>query len=118
MVRHTSHRDVFAEVLAAFCQCDAERFAGLDGILEEQLVKVSHSVKQKAVRVRGLDLCVLGHHWRHAGGLRPGARRTFRCRARLRLDVWALRHVSSRCGVPDNGVLCHRNLRTGWSHLQ
>jgi hypothetical protein len=72
--RHAAHRDIHALMLAALGQHDAERAGGDLGILEEQLVKVAHPVKQQQPGIGGLDLKVLFHHRRDArrrlGGLR------------------------------------------------
>ena len=56
-------------VLAALRQHDAERARGDLGVGEEQLVEIAHAVEQQAVRVGGLDLQVLRHHRRDAGGV-------------------------------------------------
>ena len=60
--RNAAHRDVAIEMLAALGQHDAERPAGGLGVLEEQLVKISHAVEQQAIGIGGLDLEVLRHH--------------------------------------------------------
>ena len=64
--RHAAHRDVAAEMLAAFGQHDAERARGDLGVVEEQFVEVAHPVEQQAIRIGGLDLDILLHHRRDA----------------------------------------------------
>ena len=44
--RHTAHRDVVAEMLAAFGQRDVERFGRRNRVVEEQLVEIAHPVEQ------------------------------------------------------------------------
>jgi hypothetical protein len=67
-------------------QHDAERARGDLGILEEQLVKVAHPVKQQQPGIGGLDLEVLFHH-------RRDARRLGRLRGIWRYgDGWLDRH--------------------------
>src|ERR1051325_10778205 len=71
--RHAAHRDVLAEMLAALGQNDAERAARDLGVLEEQLVEITHPVEQEAVRIGVLDLDVLLHDRRRPrGGLLRG----------------------------------------------
>jgi hypothetical protein len=62
--RHAAHRDVLAEMLAAFGERDAEGAAGDFRVFEEQLVEVAHAVEQQRIRVRCLDLDELLHHRR------------------------------------------------------
>jgi hypothetical protein len=64
--RHAAHRDVETLMLAAFGEHDAERARRLLGVLEEEFVKVAHPVKQKTIRIGGLDLDELLHHRRDA----------------------------------------------------
>jgi hypothetical protein len=64
--RHPAHRNVGPEMLAAFGQHDAERARGDFGVGEEQFVEVAHPVEQQAIRIGGLDLDVLLHHWCNA----------------------------------------------------
>ena len=59
--RHAAHGDVFAQMLAALGEHDAERFGGGDRVLEEQLVEVAHPVEQHAIGIGGLDLEELRH---------------------------------------------------------
>ena len=68
MHRHAAHRDVLALMLAALGQHDAERPAGLLGVVEEQLVEIAHAVEQQRIRVRRLDLDELLHHRRRRAG--------------------------------------------------
>ncbi len=58
---HSAHRDVLAEVLAAFGEDDAQRLRGDDSVFEEELVEVAHPVPEDAVRVRSLDFEELRH---------------------------------------------------------
>ena len=69
MDRHAAHRDVPAEMLAAFGEHDAERARGDLGILEEQFVEIAHPVEQETIRIGGFDLDILLHH---RGGARGG----------------------------------------------
>jgi hypothetical protein len=62
--RHPAHADVFAVMLAAFGEHDAERAAGDFRVLEEHFVEIAHAIEQQAVRVGGLDLEILRHHRR------------------------------------------------------
>ena len=64
--RHAAHRNVFAEMLAALGQHDAERARRHFGVLEEQLVEIAHPVEQQAIRIGGFDFDVLLHHRRDA----------------------------------------------------
>ena len=57
-----------AEMLAALGERDIERRRGLDGIVEEQLVEVTHPVEDQMVRMHGLDRQILAHHRRGVGG--------------------------------------------------
>ena len=66
MDRHAAHGDVVAQVLAALGQHDAQRLRRGHGVLEEQLVEVSHAVEKQAVRIGRLDLQELRHGGRDA----------------------------------------------------
>ena len=59
---HTAHRDVLAFVLAAFRQRDVESFRRSHSVIEEELVKVAHSIEQKRRGIVGFDLEILRHH--------------------------------------------------------
>ena len=65
--RHAAHRDILAQMLAAFRQRNVERCRRRDRIIEEQLVEVAHAVEQQRVRMLALDVEVLRHHRRHHG---------------------------------------------------
>jgi hypothetical protein len=67
---HAAHRDIGAIVAPALGQGDVERRRRLDRIVEEQLVKIAHPVKQEMLRVGPLDLQVLDHHRRGRCGRR------------------------------------------------
>ncbi len=49
-------------MLAALGQRDVEAGGGLPGVVEEQLVEITHAVKQERIRVCFLDLKELRHH--------------------------------------------------------
>jgi hypothetical protein len=72
---HAAHGNVFAAMLAALRQCDAERTAGRLGVFEEELVEIAHAIEQQAVRIGSLDLDILLHHGRGALGRRNWRRR-------------------------------------------
>src|SRR5579883_1657038 len=61
--RHAAHRNVLALVLAAFRQQDIERLRGGLGVLEKELVEISHPVEKEAIGMGGLDRAVLRDHW-------------------------------------------------------
>ena len=63
--RDAAHGDVLAVVLAALGEHDAERPGRDLGVLQEQLVEITHPVEQQAIRVPGLDAEILRHHGRH-----------------------------------------------------
>src|SRR6185369_7110734 len=69
MDRHAAHRDVAPEMLAALGEHDAKRTRGYFGVLEEQFVEIAHPEEQETVRIGGLDLEILLHHWRDAAGV-------------------------------------------------
>ncbi len=110
MDRHAAHGDVFAQMLAALGEYDAERFSGGDRVLEEQLVEVTHPVEQHAIGIGGLDLEKLRHRWGDAGRDRGrlNCGRSFRGWSWCRLDgrtalctlfpalSQVLRHAASR----------------------
>ena len=62
--RHAAHRDVFARVLPAFRQLNAERGRGLHRVVEEQLEEIAHAVEEQEIRVLRLHLKILRHHRR------------------------------------------------------
>ncbi|GBE44066.1 hypothetical protein BMS3Bbin10_02151 [bacterium BMS3Bbin10] len=68
--RHPAHGDVFAQMLAALGQRDAEGPRGLLRIAEKQLVEITHPVEQQAIGVGRLDLQILRHH--RGGFIRRG----------------------------------------------
>ena len=51
---HAAHGDVFARMLAALRQHDAERARGDLGIVEEQFVEIAHPVEQQRIRIGAL----------------------------------------------------------------
>ena len=59
-----SHRDGLSGRLSACGQGDVEQPGGLASIIKEQLIKITHAIKQKGVRVVRLDAKILLHHWR------------------------------------------------------
>ena len=65
---HATHGNVLAVMLAAPGQRDAEGARGRFGIVEEQLVEVSHAVEQQKAGIGGLDLEILRHHGGGAQG--------------------------------------------------
>ena len=72
--RHAAHADVFALVLAALGENDAERPARDLCVVEEQLVEIPHPIEQQAVGIGRLDLEILRHHRREArAGVGMGA---------------------------------------------
>ncbi len=66
--RNAAHGNVAAEMLAALGQYDPERAGGDFGVLKEQLIKITHPVEQKTIRIGSLDLDILLHHGRDAPG--------------------------------------------------
>ena len=66
---HATHGNVLAQMLAALGEHDAQRPAGDFGILEEEFVEIAHPVEQQAIGIGGLDLDILRHHRRDAGGV-------------------------------------------------
>ena len=66
--RDAAHADVFALVLAALGQHDAERPARDLRVVEEQFVEIAHPVEEQAIGIGGLDLEILRHHRRQARG--------------------------------------------------
>ena len=63
---YAAHRNVAAEMLAAFGQHDAEGARSNLGVVEKQFVEIAHPIKQQAIRIGGLDLDILLHHRRDA----------------------------------------------------
>ena len=59
---HAAHGDVFARMLAALCELDAERVRGLHRVVEEQLEEIAHAVEKQKLRMLRLYLEVLRHH--------------------------------------------------------
>ena len=74
MDRHAAHADVFAQMLAALGQHDAQSRAGDLGVLEEQLVEIAHAIEQQIARIDRLDLEILRHHRGQRGAGRGGRR--------------------------------------------
>ena len=66
--RHARHDHRLAARLAARRQRDVQQFRGAAGIVIEQFVEVAHAVEHEDRRVFTLDLQVLLHHRRVAGG--------------------------------------------------
>ena len=96
--RHAAHRNVHALMLAALGQHDAERLRGALGVFEEQFVEVAHPVEQQQPRMGGLDLEVLLHHRRDAGGglrARRGVGRRRRGNWNLLLDRHGRRKLAN-----------------------
>jgi hypothetical protein len=69
MHRHAGHHHRLAGALAAGGQRDVEQAVGLAGVVEEQLVEITHAVEHQGVGEAGLDGEVLGHHGCVAGKL-------------------------------------------------
>jgi hypothetical protein len=75
---HAAHGNIFAQMLAALGEHNAEGGAGDFGILEEELVEIAHAVEQEITGVDRLDLEKLRHHRRQrrrrgaGGGLQRG----------------------------------------------
>ena len=61
MRRHPAHRNIFALMLAAPGQGNAQRLGGGGGIVEKQLVEIAHAVKQQRAGMGRLDLEILRH---------------------------------------------------------
>ena len=59
MKRHPCHRDRFAFILAACGQGDAQNVCGIDRIVKEQFVKVTHAEKQKGIGMLLFDIEIL-----------------------------------------------------------
>ena len=53
-----------AITFTAFGQRNIKNFGRGDGIIKEQLVKITHAVKQQAIRMRSFYCMVLRHHRR------------------------------------------------------
>ncbi len=62
VVGHPGHGNRLARGLAALGQGDVEQGGGTPGIVEEQLVEVTHAIEEQHVGVLALDLQVLAHH--------------------------------------------------------
>ena len=62
MRRNPAHRDRHAEMLAATGQRNIEHLGCMLGIIEKQLVKIAHPVKQQAIASLRLEREVLRHH--------------------------------------------------------
>ena len=86
--RNAAHRNVAAQMLAAFGEHNAERTRGDLRVIEEQFVEIAHPVKQEAVRIGGLDLDILLHH--------RGDRRPARDRSVFRVFAAARQHDPPR----------------------
>ncbi len=67
MVGHPGHGDGFTPRLAALGQGDIQQRSGAFSVIEKQLVKIPHAVKQQYLGVLALDVKVLRHHWRMGG---------------------------------------------------
>jgi hypothetical protein len=97
---HAAHRDVFAQVLAALGQDDAQGFRRRYRVLEEKLVEVAHPIEQQAVRIGGLDLKELRHRGRDT-----------RCSGTLFVNAYGIllavsRRRSDFVGDGSRGFLC------------
>ena len=68
--RNAAHRNIIALMLAAFGQNNAKRAGRYFGIVEKQLVKIPHPVKQQGTRIGRLDFNILRHHRRDRMGNR------------------------------------------------
>ena len=66
MHRHATHRDIFAQMLAAPGQRNIQRIACGNGIFKEHFVKIAHPIEQQRARIGRLDLQILRHHRRDA----------------------------------------------------
>jgi len=62
MGRHAAHRDRFAGILSAFRESDVEAGRGDPGIVEEQLEKIAHAVKEQGIARLFLEASILSHH--------------------------------------------------------
>ena len=67
MHRDTGHGNGIAAGFTTCCQSDVQQLGGALGVIVEQLIEITHAVKQQDVRVLGLDAKVLLHH-RGMGG--------------------------------------------------
>ena len=66
MHRHATHRDIFAQMLAAPGQRNIQRPACGNGIVKEHFVEIAHPIEQQRARIGRLDLQILRHHRRDA----------------------------------------------------
>ena len=65
MPRNAAHGHGVCRIAAAAGKGDLQFFSGNGGIIEEQLVKVAHTIKEQRIRVFFLDAHVLFEHGRH-----------------------------------------------------
>ena len=63
MVGNSGHRNRLARGLAPGRQRDIQQPRRFFGIVEEQLIKITHAVEQQLVGMLCLDAQVLLHHW-------------------------------------------------------
>ncbi|MDT4855467.1 hypothetical protein FQZ97_898210 [compost metagenome] len=66
MERHTTHWNVFAQVLTTFGERNAQCAGRFHRIIEEQLVEIAHAIEEQRINIRGFDLDILLHHGREA----------------------------------------------------
>ena len=66
MNRHPTHGNVGILMLAPLCQRNVQRRRSLHGIIEKQLVEITHPVEQQIVGMGFLDRQILHHHRRSA----------------------------------------------------
>ena len=64
--RHTAHRDVLTQMLAAFGQRDVQRLRCCHGIVKKHFVEIAHAIEQQGVGILRLDVQKLRHHRRYA----------------------------------------------------
>ena len=62
VVGDTGHRNRLTTRLASCCKGYIQEFRGTFSIVEEQLVEVTHTVKEQNVRMLRLNCQILAHH--------------------------------------------------------
>ena len=90
MNRHPAHGNVLPSMPPSARERDVERRRGTFRILEEHLVEVAHAIEQDRIRMRALDVHVLGHH--RGRFVRAGGGRFFVPEFGLRRHVVRLDH--------------------------
>ena len=102
--RHDAHGAFIALRFPAFGQCNVENGGGEDRVIKKQLVKITHTIEQQAIRILRFDSMVLRHHGCMAFS-DEGIGSTFWVTAGLRRAITEVRADSDRWPEPAREAL-------------